>query len=263
MAFILPKWSGRLAFHILCKVRNVPVTNKGNTFLDTAKENKIYHDGYEATIYTYGNGSKNILFLHGWLSNSERWRKTLEAIDLTIYTCYLMDAPGHGRSKGDHLNLEVYKIFLLELVESLNGVHAIVGHSLGSLVSAYAFLENPNLPVDKFVLTGAPEGMTSIFDFFKRITNFNHKVIDQLNNYINRNVTSIPSKEINISNFLKKVHQPVLIIHDFDDKICPITAIQTAVAHNKEVNTFFTSGLAHDLDDKCVIDATINFLNTP
>ncbi|AGC76432.1 serine aminopeptidase S33 family [Nonlabens dokdonensis] len=260
-ANLAPSWNGKLAFSLLCKVQRIEISHKGNEFLDAATETKLNHDKYEATVYRYGNGSKNLIFLHGWLSNSERWRETIQAIDLEVYSCYLVDAPGHGRSKGNNLNLEIYRIFLTDLLKSLGTAHAVIGHSLGSLVTAYTYLEDPRLPIDRYVITGAPAGMNSIYVFFKRIMHLNDKVIANMDSYINRNITLVNANEINISNFLKEVKQPVLVIHDHDDKVCPITYIETAVAYNEDVITFFTSGLGHNLLDKKVIDRTIGFLD--
>ena len=261
-AYVLPKWNGKLAFQLLCKVKRIEISSQGNDFLNKAVQSKwSYHD-YEATIYKYGSGSKKLIFLHGWLSNSERWREMIESIDLRDYSCYLIDAPGHGRSKGNSLNLEIYRLILIDLVKSQGDIHSIIGHSLGSLVTAYALMRDATLPVDSIILTGAPAGMNSIYDFFKRIMNLNNKTIENMDAFINEEITEIPAHEINIKNFLKVVQQPVLVIHDYDDKICPIVPIETAVALNKQVESFFTSHLGHDLLDREVIKRTLHFLDS-
>jgi pimeloyl-ACP methyl ester carboxylesterase len=72
-----------------------------------------------------------------------------------------MGAPGHGHSAGNSLHLEVSCDFLAMLIADLKNVHAIIAHSLGSLVAAYAFIKNECLPVKRYIVAGAPKLATS------------------------------------------------------------------------------------------------------
>ena len=176
-AFICTKYNGRLAFKLLCKVKRTHKEESANFFLDAATVTKLREDSFEGTVYKLGTGSKNILFLHGWKSHSARWAPVVELLDLEEYTCYALDAPAHGRSAGDSMHLEIYRKFVVQTITQAGGMHAIVAHSLGGLITAYAFLTDPQLPVNRFIITGAPAGMQSIYDFFQYIVKLNDVVM--------------------------------------------------------------------------------------
>jgi len=257
---ILNSWNGRVAFKILCKVKRISITSQGNDFLNKASITKLNIDNYEATIYKYGTGSKNLIFLHGWMSNSQHWEDYLEEINLEKYTCYLIDAPGHGRSGGNSLNLEIYRNFFIRLIKDLKTVDTVIGHSLGSMVIAYAYLVNPNLSVDKIVITAAPSGMQAVYDFFKRVLNLKTAVINNMDDYISNHITQISARDISLKSFFNSVDKPVLVIHDNIDKICPINFIQKEVELQSDIELLITHGLGHDLKSKEVYQTVNNFI---
>ena len=252
--------NGKLAFNLMCRVKQTNKESIPNDFLDRALTTKVNIDGYEGTVYKIGKGAKSVLFLHGWRSHSARWSTVVGSIDLDEFTCYALDAPAHGRSAGDSLQLEIYRKFVINTIADAHGLHAIVAHSLGGLVTAYAYLLDPKIAVDRFIITGAPSGMDAIYGFFKQIVQLNAAVMKNMDNYINANVTKIPSLEIRLDSFFKQVDKPILVIHDEDDRICPIEPIKKGADKNQNIETYFTNGLGHDLQANAVNERMIEFL---
>lgn len=259
-AGLFKKWNGSYAFKLLCRIKRTNKDNAPNSFLDAAMQEKMYHDGYEATLYKLGNGPKKILLLHGWKGYSERWSPLVNIMDLDQFTIHALDAPAHGRSAGNSLNLEIYRQFVAQTIAGAGAMHAIVAHSLGGLVTAYAFLSDKNLPVDRFIITGAPAGMQAIYDFFKRMMALKTLVIDNMDDHISSNITTIPALEINMDSFFKNVRKPVLVIHDEDDKICLIEPIKKGMQTSDSIDNLFTKGLGHDLQAMGVYTRTLEFL---
>jgi len=259
-ARLFPKWNGSFAFSLMSKVKRTHKDDAPNSFLDKAVEIKLRADGFEATLYQWGTGPKKLLLLHGWKSHSARWEPLVALLDLTEYSCYAMDAPAHGRSAGDAIPLETYRKFVTDTIENLGEVHSIVAHSLGGLVAAYAFLDNPKIPVTKFIITGAPAGMQSIYDYFARIVKLRPKVIENMNEYISKEITTIPPLEIRMDSFFNSVDRPTLVIHDVQDRTCPIEPIKIGAASNSSIETFYTSGLGHDLNSGKVYQRMLQFL---
>ncbi len=244
----------------MCRVKRVHKENIPNSFLDAATTTKLIIDGYEGTVYKLGNGVKKILFLHGWKSHSARWAPVVHLLDLQEYTCYALDAPAHGRSAGDSLQLEIYRKLVVQIMANAGGLHAIVAHSLGGLVTAYAFLLDPGIPVNRFIITGAPAGMDSIYGFFQHMVKLNHTVINNMDRYISKNVTGMEPSAITLDSFFEKLEKPLLVIHDKDDKICPIEPLKQAAATNPGIETYFTDGLGHDLKSTEVFARIVSFL---
>lgn len=256
----LSSFNGSIAFWLLCQVKRTPLSPKGIAFLEKSIQEKITIDGYEATLYTFGSGEKSLIFLHGWTSNSQRWEAYIKRIDFNTYTCYLVDAPGHGQSSGKYLNLEIYRKFFVYLVNKIQKVDTVIGHSIGSLVIGYAHLVEPKLPIKKIVITGSPRGMEAIYDFFIKSMSINQKVIDNMDAFISNKITKIPARDIKMDAFFELTKKSILVIHDSEDRICPLGPIKKATLSKNNVNTLFTTGFGHNLKSSQVHVAVHNFI---
>ena len=256
---LFPIWNANYSFNLLCKVKRVGITQKGSAFFKQGKTQFLEVNGHSAALHSWGEGAKSVLFLHGWLSNSQRWRKFVEQLDLNEYTVYALDAPGHGMAKGHHLNVEIYRQAFMKTYEIAGPLDTLVCHSLGSLVGAYAFLYRPSIVVKKFVITGAPSGMDAIFAYFKELLSLSQKAIDNLDVKIN-SVLQLPHREIHMKHFFRKVEVPVLVVHETADRITPVDPIKKAAANHNKIETYFTNGNDHNLKTQDVIEQVIQFI---
>ncbi|MDC8005330.1 alpha/beta hydrolase [Aureisphaera galaxeae] len=258
-AVVFPKWNADFSFNLLCKVKRVGISEKGKEFFEDAEQTFLEVDGHSAVLHKWGQGPKTVLFLHGWLSNSQRWRNFVDHLDLSEYTVYAVDAPGHGMAKGKYLNLEVYRQSLRQALELTGPVDTLVCHSLGSLATAYAHLEADGLPIKKYVITGAPSGMDAIFVYFEELLGLSNKAIANLEGKIN-SILKLPHGEVSMKHFFKKVQDPLLVIHERNDRVTPFRAIESALNGNKVIQTYFTEGNDHNLKTPDVIDRVITFI---
>jgi pimeloyl-ACP methyl ester carboxylesterase len=102
--------------------------------------------------------------------------------------------------------------------------------------------------------------MQAIYTFFQRMVQLKPAVMENLESYITGEVTCIPANQIRLDSFFEKVDRPTLVIHDRDDRICPIEPIEKAAALNTKIETFITQGLGHDLESGDINSAIVNFL---
>jgi len=258
-AVLFPKWNGDYSFNLLCKVKRVGVSEKGKAFFAKGETTFLELDSYSVALHKWGNGEKKLLFLHGWLSNSQRWFQYVAQLDPSEYTVYALDAPGHGMAKGKYLNLEIYRNAYVKSVKHIGEVDTLVCHSLGSLVGSYGYLVDGTIPIKKYVIMGSPSGMDAIFVYFKNMLGLSKKAIINLENKINK-VLQLPHQEVSLAHFFKKVKQPVLVVHDTTDKIAPIAPIKKASEENKAIETLFVTGQDHDLKGKEIIAKVIQFI---
>ncbi|QIE60045.1 alpha/beta hydrolase [Rasiella rasia] len=259
-AVIAPKWNAEQSFKLLCKVRRVGFTEKGKQFLATATTSHIDVGAHTVALHRWGTGPKNILFLHGWMSNSQRWRPYIAKLDLSQYTVYALDFPGHGMAKGNALNVEICRKALVKVIELTGPVDTLICHSLGCLVAAYTYLHNPKININRFVLMGAPSGMNAIFEYFQSLLKLSPKAIQNLHGKVN-SVLQIPYEKVEMSNFFNTSKSPLLVIHDESDTVTPFLPIKEAFQLNKKIDTLITSGLKHDLKSESVYTAVINYIN--
>ena len=259
-ALVSPVWGANFAFNLLCKVRRAGISEKGRAFLKKAIQHTLVLEQASAVLHKWGSGSKKILFLHGWESNSQRWLPYYTMFDKQKYTIYALDAPGHGMSKGDKLNVEVFRQAIEAALNHIGPVEAIIGHSLSTTAIGYCYKINPAIDVKKFVLMGSASGMDAVFSYFKELLGLSKRSITNLSQKVNT-ILKLPHQEVNLSSFLEKVTQPTLVIHDKKDAVTPYAAIEKILKSQPKINTYITSGLKHDLKSEEVYSAVIGFIN--
>lgn len=245
----------------MCRTRRTEFTEEGKKFLDSARtERKIHIDGYEGTEYTWGYGPKKLLMLHGWAGNSQRWQMFVERLDPTKFTCVALDAPGHGKSAGRELHLEIYRKMLDKIVYDHDGMDCIITHSLGGLVTALAYLDNPNYPVKSYIINASPRGVQTIFDYFQNMLKLSDKVMENLERYTDH-VLSLPAHDVQMEYFFNHVDVPTLIVHDQDDKVCPAADIMDHLKENPCVKVHQTAGMGHNLEDPHIANVICKYVN--
>lgn len=259
-AVLFPKWNSNNSFKFLSKVQRGKISDKGAVFLSTAEQLFFEVNKASSVLYKWGNGPKKVLFLHGWMSNSQRWMPYIEKLNHDKYTILALDAPGHGLSKTNYLNLEIYRQSFNTALDKIGSIDTVVCHSFSNTALTYAYLVNKNLDIKKIVVMGSPSGMDAIFQYFKDALGLSKKAINILDKKITE-ILVIPHQEILVKNLLIQAPQSKLVIHDVADKITPFTPIKAAIEMNTTIETLITSGLKHDLKSEKVYDRVIAFIN--
>ena len=260
-AVIAPGWAANFAFNLLCKVRRAGISEKGKAFFEKATQHTLLLEKNTAVLHKWGSGPKNILFLHGWESNSQRWLPYYNMLEKEKYTIYALDAPGHGMSGGDKLNVEVFRQAIEAALARIGPIDTIIGHSLSNTAVGYCYIMNPNVDVKKFIVMGAASGMDAVFTYFKEILGLSRRSVANLSKKVNA-VFKIPHQEVKLMSFLDKVTQPVLVIHDKNDAVTPFKPIENVLKKHPKINTYITCGLKHDLKAEEVYAKVIAFIDS-
>ena len=259
-AVIAPGWAANFAFNLLCKVRRAGISEKGKAFFEKATQHTLLLEKNTAVLHKWGSGPKNILFLHGWESNSQRWLPYYNMLEKEKYTIYALDAPGHGMSGGDKLNVEVFRQAIEAALARIGPIDTIIGHSLSNTAVGYCYIMNPNVDVKKFIVMGAASGMDAVFTYFKEILGLSRRSVANLSKKVNA-IFKIPHQEVKLMSFLNKVTQPVLVIHDKNDAVTPFKPIENVLKKHPKINTYITCGLKHDLKAEEVYAKVIAFID--
>ncbi|MBK4764806.1 MAG: pimeloyl-ACP methyl ester esterase BioH [Pantoea sp. Brub] len=92
-------------------------------------------------LQTYGNGSKNIVLLHGWGLNSNIWKHLVSKLNKS-YQLHFIDLPGYG------FNKDVYEVTLngisKKVISCLPSNSVLIGWSLGGLIATQIAFTVPN-----------------------------------------------------------------------------------------------------------------------
>lgn len=259
MTSILPGHAASLGFRLFCYPFRGQIKSYQRSFFDSAEQNEIVHGGHRIKTYRWNEGTKKILFLHGWQSHSFRWKNYVEALQGSDYTLYALDAPGHGLSGGNFLTVPLYSEVIEKYIHQIGGVDAIVSHSLGSFTALYTLHRLPLLPVNKLVLLASPGEATEFISFYQKTLSLSSRAIANIKDHF-KTVIEEPVEFFSASKFAQSLSIPGLIIHDeADDE----TSFEHSVAIHrawKKSTLQITKGLTHNLKSSTVVEAVIDFV---
>ena len=114
VGFFNSKLAGKIAFYLFAKPRKGKLSVKHKAFLITSKQEDIENTPHNIPIYIWNkNGIKTILLIHGWESNSARWKPLIKRLINSNYKIIAIDAPAHGQSNYKTFNAILYAALYL------------------------------------------------------------------------------------------------------------------------------------------------------
>lgn len=259
-SYIMPHIAAKHGLQLFCRPIRPSIKDYHKKFLTSADLFSFDYDGVAIQGYRWGNGSKKILFLHGWQSHTFRWKAYVESLSKDEYSIYAIDAPGHGLSGGSYLSVPYYGALIQHLLETLGTVHTIVSHSLGSFSALYAFYQQPLLPVNNLILLAPPGEASDFFNFYKRKLRLSTKAIKLILGEFER-VFQHPISHFSTTKLAANIPVPGLIIHDEDDAE---TSYHYATKINqawKNSTLITTKGLGHNLKSSEVVETITKFIS--
>ena len=259
MSFVAPKKATQMAHGYFSEPRKGKFTieNLPKT-LKEAQSETIQHN--DDVIQTYiWKGNDTILFLiHGWESNSSRWKKLLPYLKKSGSTIIAIDGPAQGLSSGKEFTVPKYAEFI-DIAAKKYKPNYIIGHSMGGQTSLYYQYKYQNPSIQKMVILGAPSDFTIILKNFTSLLSLNKSVIKALKNkyteYLNQHLEQFSSKE-----FVSKIDVKGLLAHDIEDTVVLIDEGEKIVESWKDVQFIATKGLGHKLHDHDLYRKVYTFL---
>jgi len=228
-------------------------------FLNKAKINCDEHDSKTIQTYHWKGNGKTVILIHGWDSNTHRWKDLIEDLQKEDFNIIAFDAPAHGYSEGKLLNVLIYSKCLDQLL-SLYQPEIVIGHSVGAMTVVYNQYLKHNPKVEKLVLLGAPSEMTEIMSDYKRVLNLNMKFMSSLEAFFKEKFNYTFS-EFSIAEFAKGVQKDALIIHDQYDKVAPVEAAKSIHKNLKGSILNITEGAGHSLNKSEIRQDILKILN--
>jgi esterase/lipase len=226
--------------------------------LKEAHSETILHN--EDIIQTYiWKGNDTIIFLiHGWESNSSRWKKMLPYLKKSGSTIIAIDGPAQGLSSGKEFTVPKYAEFI-DIAAKKHQPNYIIGHSMGGQTSLYYQYKYQNPSVQKIVILGAPSDFTIILKNFITLLSLNNKVTKALEikytKVLNQNLEQFTSKE-----FVSKINVKGFLAHDIEDTVVLFHEGKKIAESWKDVQFIQTKGLGHKLHDDDLYKKIAQFL---
>jgi len=215
------------------------------------------------TIQTYlWKGNETVVFLiHGWESNSSRWKKALPFLLETGNTIVAIDAPAHGLSGGSDFNVHHYSEFIHHIA-NIYHPKILIGHSIGGKACLHYHSFYQNKTIEKIIILGAPSDFKAIFENYTSLLSLNSKVHKGLINYYLKNF-NLSTDEIKAPLFSNDNKPKGLIAHDTEDAIVAFEEGKKNATIWKEAQFIVTNGLGHSMNDKALFEKIKTFITEP
>lgn len=258
------------AFYLFCAPRRGRPKPGEIPFLDSAKVEKsdvggisiqFYH--WKANVpskFRFFKKKRTVLLVHGWESNSYRWKALMEKLQAEGYHIAALDAPAHGNSGGKLFNVPLYAKCLKVAIDKFKP-DFIIGHSLGAMTTVFLQHVRPIKNVSKIVLLGPPSELTEIMGDFQEIFGFHTKFMKALEKLF-QDRFGYTFEGFSTARFAKSLQQKGLIIHDKFDRIAPVSASEAIAKNWKNSHLVVTEGAGHSLNNEDIFDEIIQFLKS-
>ncbi len=256
---ISKKIGGKHAFYLFCYPFKAKLTKKQQAFLDTAHRFKLDVDKKQIQCYRWGNGPKNLLFVHGWQSHSYRWKKYIESLSPDEFTIYAIDAPGHGNSDGKISNVPLFEKAIQAISIHIGELHSIVSHSIGSFSALYFVDQNPNRQPKKLVTLASPNSIEDFLDYYFKKLKLTNRTIRNFKSYFNQ-YTNKETSYFTLANVIKSNKADGLIIHDEGDKTLTVDYSKNLHMLWPKSKLVITQGFGHKLRDLSIVNMVGEFV---
>lgn len=258
LSYLSKSQAAKTALTLFSKPRKGQITRAQEDFLNTAIKEKLELQSHSIMTYHWEGPKQTVLLVHGWESNSGRWKPLVGRLKNEGYNLVALDAPAHGQSGGFHFNALLYADFI-HVVAEKHQPYCIVGHSVGGMSAVFYQQKHPKQHLEKMVLLGAPSNFKDILKRYTNMLQYNKSVINGLNSLIQHRFGASP-EAFSTASFLKEINSQGLIVHDKEDPIIPYQDALEIHAHFKNSKLITTKGLGHSLNHKSVSQHISEFI---
>jgi pimeloyl-ACP methyl ester carboxylesterase len=259
MAYFRPEKLKKDGFNLFCTPFSRKLKPHHQAFLNTGLAEILTIDGNKIQTYSWGNGSKKVLMVHGWASHSFRWQAYVEALVKNDFTVLALDAPAHGNSTGKIMNIVIYEKVLSGFLKNNKDVEVIIGHSIGAFATTYYLKRNTENYIKKVVVLASPSKVSDFLAYFAQQLGLSKKTMNLIFEQFETELKHKPNF-FSAVDFANKIKIPTLIVHDKTDistKWEDSVKLHEAWQDSK---LKITEGLGHELKNEELLLEIIKFI---
>ena len=260
LQWISPALAARFAARIFCSPFKFKMPKREFEMDRQSRQERLIVPGIdkEIVVYHYGKSSKKVLLVHGWSGRGTQLFKIADALLSEGYSTISFDAPAHGKAKGKRTQMLEFIEACMFLNREFGPFEFAVGHSLGAMTLLNSV--ERGITFKKMALVGSGNLVTDIMSDFTGKLGLKPVVSIQMKRYFD-DLSGMDAASLSAEYVAPRVHLPVLVIHDTDDRDVPVEAAYRIHENLPESELMITSGLGHRkiLGDKKVIRAITEY----
>lgn len=258
-SFIAPNSAARITMFFYTKPMEGKILRYHEKFLNSADEaEKLDFEDSKIQTYFWKGTGKTVLLLHGWESNTWRWRKMipyLKELDLNIIA---MDAPAHGKTEGKRFTAVIYAAMIDKVVAKYNP-DFIIGHSIGAMTGLYYITHYDGHKIKDMVVMASPNKWEDVANRFHTALRLSDRVIKYFDIAFNE-IFDKPQTYYSAEDFVTQIDIPGFLIHDEDDTFNLVEDGRAIAKKWKNVTYWETKGIGHSLQAREVYERVKSYM---
>lgn len=213
--------------------------------------------------WQWGDQAPWVVLLHGWGSHAARFGSFVAPLQAAGFSVIGIDAPAHGDSPGRLSDLTRFRDCLGEILRTHAPVHGVIGHSLGGGALLTLLSETTEHHPTRVCLVGVPSDMDYILESFSMMLALQEPAKANLQHRFHQRFGR-SAREISVVAMGPHARMPVLVVHDDDDNVAPISQGLAVAGAIPGAQLWRTQGLGHSgaLRDPATIQRVIDFLKS-
>jgi pimeloyl-ACP methyl ester carboxylesterase len=193
-----------------------------------------------------------VLLAHGWAGNALQMSTLGQALADAGFEPVLLDFPAHGRSDGWRCTMPQMVRSLFAAEQHAGPFGAVVAHSMGARASMHAMVRG--LAAQRMVVLAPSPSPASVLRWFGEAFRLQPRVLQKMQAHIEQHGGMV-FDEFESHWFGRHLRQPVLVIHDRDDRMAALAHGELLVSMLPDARLRVTEGLSHRrvLSDPCTV----------
>lgn len=240
--------SPTIAAHAALNLFLTPPKNKRRdwekNFLHGCKNTDISLGDKHIRLRTWGSGPVVVL-VHAWGGRGTQMGAFIKPLVSAGYQVVAVDGPAHGDSTGKRTDMFQFAAAINAAAGASGPVHAIVAHSFGAGCTLLAMREYGLLPTKLVLISCFASGIWVTENFAQKLS-ISRDVVHAMRKALERRYQNKWSwEELEITDMVKSVTIPILLVHDTEDKETPYSHALAIEKNGPTCQLFTTHGLGH------------------
>ena len=191
---------------------------------------------------TWGDAGPIVLCLHGWRGRPTQFRPLGNALLAHGFRTISIDAPGHGRSQGEHATPRLFGELLIDVERIVGPTHTAVGHSFGgaAIGAALALGYRPG----RIVLASSPTHVSRMPFAIAKMAGLPKRAFPAFARLLEKNAGR-PIEELDLVTTGPRCGIPGLLLHDRTDAVIPYREAEALMAVWPALKVMTTEGILH------------------
>jgi len=249
--------AGRVAFRLFGFPSTRGVLRDGEAeIMATARRETITVAGKTVHTYRWGDGTRPVLYVHGWRSRGSRVAHHVPGLLAAGYSPITFDAPAHGESPGRTVTIVDFADVIAALHAEHGHFEAVIAHSFGTIASLFAFRRG--VTTGRLATIGGVVQFSYLLATFGRGLRLRRTTLDALRDRI-RDWYFAGQEELWLrldgTYRPEELTMPILAFHDPDDTTVELAQVhRLGESYGNRARVIITEGLGHN---KIVVDPDV------